>query len=117
MERADLIRINGPIFTSTGRAIGAAAAKDVRVLVVGNPCNTNCLIAMNNAPSVPRDRWYAMTRLDENRAVSQLASGRLAGASVTGWRSGNHSARSSRFYHTKIDGNPPQVIGDEDWLN
>ncbi len=94
MERGDLIRINGPIFTSTGRAIEAAAAADVRVLVVGNPCNTNCLIAMNNAATIPRDRWYAMTRLDENRAVSQLAikAGRPV-ASVTGmaiW--GNHSA-------------------------
>jgi malate dehydrogenase len=120
MERADLIRINGPIFTSTGRAIGTAAAKDVRVLVVGNPCNTNCLIAMNNAPNVPRDRWYAMTRLDENRAVSQLAikAGRPV-ASVTGmaiW--GNHSATQyPDFYHTKIDGKPAtQVIADENWL-
>src|SRR5688572_24818644 len=73
MERADLIRVNGPIFTSTGKAIQAAAADDVRVLVVGNPCNTNCLIAMSHAPDVPRDRWYAMTRLDQNRAVTQLA--------------------------------------------
>jgi malate dehydrogenase len=120
MERADLIRINGPIFTSTGRAIEKAAAKDVRVLVVGNPCNTNCLIAMNNAPSVPRDRWYAMTRLDENRAVSQLAikAGRPV-SSVTGlaiW--GNHSATQfPDFYHAKIDGMPTsQVIRDENWL-
>jgi len=120
MERADLIRINGPIFTSTGRAVQAAAAKDVKVLVVGNPCNTNCLIAMNNAPSVPRDRWYAMTRLDENRAVSQLAlkSGRpvssVAGLAI--W--GNHSATQyPDFYHAKIDGKPAaQVIGDENWL-
>ncbi len=120
MERADLIRINGPIFTSTGRAIESAAASDVRVLVVGNPCNTNCLIAMNNAPNVPRDRWYAMTRLDENRAVSQLAikAGRPI-ASVTGmaiW--GNHSATQyPDFYHAKIDGKPAtQVVGDENWL-
>jgi malate dehydrogenase len=120
MERGDLIRINGPIFTSTGRAVESAAAKDVKVLVVGNPCNTNCLIAMNNAPSVPRDRWYAMTRLDENRAVSQLAlkSGRPV-ASVTGlaiW--GNHSATQyADFYHAKIDGKPAsQVIADESWL-
>jgi malate dehydrogenase len=88
--------------------------------VVGNPCNTNCLIAMNNAPSVPRDRWYAMTRLDENRAVSQLAikAGRPV-ASVTGmaiW--GNHSATQfPDFYHAKIDGMPTsQVIRDESWL-
>jgi malate dehydrogenase len=120
MERGDLIRINGPIFTSTGRAIESAASSDVRVLVVGNPCNTNCLIAMNNAPRVPRDRWYAMTRLDENRAVSQLAqkAGRPV-ASVTGmaiW--GNHSATQfPDFYHTKIDGKSAlQAIGDENWL-
>src|SRR5258706_7412251 len=73
MERKDLLGINGKIFIGQGRAIQANAARDVRVLVVGNPCNTNCFIAMNNAPDVPRDRWYAMTRLDENRAVSQLA--------------------------------------------
>jgi len=120
MERGDLIRVNGPIFTNTGKAIQAAAASDVRVVVIGNPCNTNCLIAMNNAPSVPRDRWYAMTRLDENRAVSQLAlkSGRPV-ASVTGmaiW--GNHSATQyPDFYHTQIDGKPAtQVIADENWL-
>ncbi|HLJ10288.1 MAG TPA: malate dehydrogenase [Planctomycetaceae bacterium] len=120
MERGDLIRVNGPIFTSTGRAIESAAAGDVRVLVVGNPCNTNCLIAMNNAKNVPRERWYAMTRLDENRAVSQLAikAGRPV-ASVTGmaiW--GNHSATQfPDFYHTKIDEKPAvQAIGDENWL-
>ena len=119
MERGDLIRINGPIFTSTGKAIEAAAASDVRVLVVGNPCNTNCLIAMNNAPSVPRDRWFAMTRLDENRAVSQLAlkAGRPI-ASVSGmaiW--GNHSATQfPDFYHAKVDGKPAAQAVDENWL-
>ena len=119
MERADLIRINGPIFTSTGRAVEEVAARDVRVLVVGNPCNTNCLIAMNNAPSVPRDRWYAMTRLDENRAVSQLAlkAGRPI-SSVTGtaiW--GNHSATQyPDFYHAKIDGKAAVQVLDENWL-
>ncbi len=119
MERGDLIRINGPIFTSTGRAVEAAAARDVRVLVVGNPCNTNCLIAMNNAPSIPRERWYAMTRLDENRAVSQLAlkAGRPV-SSVTGmaiW--GNHSATQyPDFYHAKIDGKPAMQVVDENWL-
>lgn len=120
MERADLIRVNGPIFTSTGQAIAAAGADDVRVLVIGNPCNTNCLIAMANAPDVPRDRWYAMTRLDQNRAVSQLA-GR-AGAAVeavsnmTIW--GNHSATQyPDFYHATIGGEPAiEVIGDEGWL-
>lgn len=120
MERADLIRINGPIFTNTGKAIGSSAAKDVRVLVVGNPCNTNCLIAMSNAPSVPRDRWYAMTMLDENRAVSQLAikAGRPV-SSVSGlaiW--GNHSATQyPDFYNAKIDGRPvTDAIADENWL-
>ncbi len=120
MERADLIRINGPIFTSTGRAIETAAASNVRVLVVGNPCNTNCLIAMNNAPQVPRDRWFAMTRLDENRAVSQLAqkAGRPVTA-VTGlaiW--GNHSATQfPDYFHARIDGRPAaEVIGNDSWL-
>src|SRR6185295_17467922 len=73
MERSDLLKINGKIFTSQGKAINDNAAQDVRVLVVGNPCNTNCLIAMNNAPDVPNDRFYAMTTLDELRARSQLA--------------------------------------------
>lgn len=120
MERADLIRINGPIFTSTGKAIAAAAAEDVRVLVVGNPCNTNCLIAMKNAPRVPSDRWFAMTRLDENRAVSQLAikSGRPVSAVTKLAIWGNHSATQfPDFYHAQIDGKPvTQVITDENWL-
>src|ERR1041385_6454891 len=73
MERKDLLGINGKIFIGQGRAIEKNAAKDIRVLVVGNPCNTNCLIAMSNAPGVPRDRWFAMTKLDENRAKTQLA--------------------------------------------
>src|SRR5271168_5032927 len=73
MERKDLLGINGRIFVGQGQEIARQAASDVRILVVGNPCNTNCLIAMNNAPQVPRDRWFAMTRLDENRAKSQLA--------------------------------------------
>ena len=72
MERKDLLGLNGRIFTGQGKAIQKNGAADVRVLVVGNPCNTNCLIAMNNAPEIPRDRWFAMTRLDENRAKSQL---------------------------------------------
>ncbi|MDC0307666.1 MAG: malate dehydrogenase [Planctomycetaceae bacterium] len=120
MERGDLIKINGPIFTSTGKAIEAAAADDVRVLVIGNPCNTNCLIAMNNAPKVPSDRWYAMTMLDENRAVSQLAqkSGQPVAAvkKMAIW--GNHSATQyPDFYNTEIEGKPaPDVIGDEAWL-
>jgi malate dehydrogenase len=120
MERADLIRINGPIFTSTCKASNAATAKDVRVVVVGNPCNTNCLIAMSNAPDVPRDRWYAMTRLDQNRAVSMLAqkSGQHVSdvQNLTIW--GNHSATQyPDFYNTKIGGKPAaEVIGDEAWL-
>jgi malate dehydrogenase len=73
MERKDLLGINGKIFTSQGEAIARNAASDIRVLVVGNPCNTNCLIAMSNAKGVPADRWFAMTRLDENRAKAQLA--------------------------------------------
>jgi len=120
MERSDLIRVNGPIFTNTGKAVQAAAAKDVRVVVVGNPCNTNCLIAMHHAPDVPRDRWYAMTRLDENRAVSQLAkkANRPVAAvqNVGIW--GNHSATQyPDFYHATIDGRPAtSVITDENWL-
>jgi malate dehydrogenase len=120
MERGDLIKINGPIFTSTGKAIEAAAADDVRVLVIGNPCNTNCLIAMNNAPKVPKDRWYAMTMLDENRAVSQLAqkSGQPVAAvkKMAIW--GNHSATQyPDFYNAEIDGKPAaDVIGDEEYL-
>lgn len=120
MERGDLIRVNGPIFTNTGKAIQAAAADDVRVLVVGNPCNTNCLIAMHNAPDVPRDRWFAMTRLDQNRAMSQLAqkSGRPVAEvqNMNIW--GNHSATQfPDFFHATIGGKPaPEVIGDDDWL-
>lgn len=120
MERGDLIRVNGPIFTSTGKAIQAAAADDVRVLVVGNPCNTNCLIAMHNAPDIPRDRWFAMMRLDQNRAVSQLAqkSGQPVSAisNMTIW--GNHSATQyPDFYNAKINGQPASsVITDENWL-
>jgi malate dehydrogenase len=120
MERNDLIRENGPIFVAQGKAIEKGAASDVRVLVVGNPCNTNCLIAMRNAPGVPRDRWFAMTRLDHNRAAAQLA--RKAGrpvASVTNvtiW--GNHSSTQfPDFRHARIDGKPAAgVIGDRAWL-
>ena len=120
MERKDLLGINGKIFTGQGQAIAKNAAKDVRVLVIGNPCNTNCLIAMNNAKSVPRDRWFAMTRLDENRAKAQLA--QKAGVEVTDvsnvtiW--GNHSATQyPDFYNAKIKGkSAAEVIGDEAWL-
>ena len=120
MERKDLLGINGKIFTGQGRAIEKNAASDARVLVVGNPCNTNSLIAMNNAKSVPSDRWFAMTRLDENRAKTQLAL--RAGVDVTQvsnlaiW--GNHSATQyPDFFNAKIGGKPaPEVIGDEAWL-
>jgi malate dehydrogenase len=120
MERGDLIRVNGPIFTSTGKAIQAAAAKDVRVVVVGNPCNTNCLIAMHNAPDVPRDRWFAMTMLDQNRAKSQLA--QKAGKPVSSVKNvaiwGNHSATQyPDYFHATIDGKPAQeVIKNDSWL-
>lgn len=120
MERGDLIRINGPIFTNTGKAIQKVAASDVRVLVVGNPCNTNCLIAMRNAPDVPSDRWFAMTRLDENRAVSQLAhKAGVPNADVQHlgiW--GNHSATQyPDFYNAKISGKPAvDVIQNDEWL-
>ena len=105
MERGDLLGINGKIFTGQGQAIQANAASDARVLVVGNPCNTNCLIAMNNAPDVPRDRWFAMTRLDENRAAAQLAAKANRQVSevsnVTIW--GNHSATQyPDYYNSRI---------------
>jgi malate dehydrogenase len=120
MERKDLLGINGKIFTGQGQAIAKNAAEDVRVLVIGNPCNTNCLIAMNNAKSVPRDRWFAMTRLDENRAKAQLA--QKAGvditevSNVTIW--GNHSATQyPDAYNAKINGrSAAATIGDEAWL-
>jgi len=120
MERGDLLGINGKVFTGQGKAIAANAAADVRVLVVGNPCNTNCLIAMNNAEGIPNDRFFAMTMLDENRAKTQLA--QKAGVDVTEvtnmtiW--GNHSATQyPDFYSAKIGGkSAAEVIGDEAWL-
>jgi malate dehydrogenase len=120
MERRDLLSINGKIFTGQGRAIQENAASDVRVLVVGNPCNTNCLIARRNAPDVPADRWFAMTRLDENRAKTQLAL--KAGVPVaqvdrvTIW--GNHSATQfPDFTNARIEGKPAtEVISDRLWL-
>src|SRR3978361_645911 len=120
MERGDLLNVNGGIFKPQGQAINSHAADDVRVLVVGNPCNTNCLIARSHAPDVPADRWFAMTRLDENRAKAQLA--QKAGvlvkdvSNVAIW--GNHSApQFPDFAHAKISGKPAtDVIGDADWL-
>ncbi|MDB6070352.1 MAG: malate dehydrogenase, partial [Verrucomicrobiales bacterium] len=109
MERGDLLNINGKIFIGQGQAIEKNAAPDVRILVVGNPCNTNCLIAMNNAKGIPANRWFAMTRLDENRAKSQLAA--KAGVPVSAvtntaiW--GNHSATQfPDFINAKINGQP-----------
>jgi len=120
MERGDLLEVNGGIFRPQGAAIAANAASDVRVLVVGNPCNTNCLIARSSAPEVPSDRWFAMTRLDENRAKIQLA--KKAGVPVATvsnlaiW--GNHSATQfPDFAHARVEGRPvPDVIADVDWL-
>ena len=120
MERSDLLRVNGQIFTEQGRALDANAADDVAVFVVGNPANTNCLIAMNNAPRIDKDRFFAMTTLDELRARAQLA--RKAGATVTDvtkvaiW--GNHSTTQyPDFAHALIGGRPAQdVIGDRNWL-
>ncbi len=120
MVRADLIAANGPIFVDQGKAINDHAADDVRVVVVANPCNSNCLVAKANAPDVPADRWFAMTRLDENRAKSQLAD--KAGVDVTEvtnvgiW--GNHSATQfPNFEHAKIGGKPAEeVINDREWL-
>src|SRR5580698_8810972 len=111
MERKDLLGINGKIFIGQGQAIQKNAASDVRIHVVGNPCNTNCLIAMNNAKDVPADRFFAMTRLDENRAKAQLA--KKAGVDITAvsnmtiW--GNHSA-------TQYPDFTNDVIKDEAWL-
>ncbi len=120
MERNDLIKENGPIFTGQGRAINDHASSDVRVAVVGNPCNTNALIAMHSAPDVPRERFSAMTRLDQNRAQAQLAA--KAGVHTTavthGLIWGNHSATQvPDFVNTKIDGrSAADVITDEAWL-
>ena len=120
MERGDLLSINGGIFGPQGKAINDKSASDVRILVVGNPCNTNCLIARSNAPDIPEDRWFAMTRLDENRAKTQLA--KKAGLPVsvvtnmTIW--GNHSATQyPDARNARIAGMSPfDVITDHGWL-
>ncbi len=120
MSRADLIRANSPIFTGQGQAINAAAGPNVRVLVVANPCNTNCLIARSHAPKVPSNRWFAMTRLDQNRAASLLA--KKAGVPVSSvscmtiW--GNHSDTQYPDYkNAKIDGKPAtELIPDASWF-
>ena len=120
MERNDLLEINGKIFVGQGKAINDNAGENVRIITVGNPCNTNALIAMNNAPKIDADRWFAMTALDENRAKSQLA--QKAGvltrevSNVAIW--GNHSATQyPDFYNALIQGQPAtDVITDHEWL-
>src|SRR6266705_1743384 len=120
MERKDLLRINGKIFVGQGKALAANAAKDVRILVVGNPCNTNCLVAYHNGRDIPRERWSAMTRLDHNRARNALA--KKAGVAnedvtqVTIW--GNHSnTQYPDFTNARIKGRPAtEVITDRNWL-
>lgn len=120
MERKDLLEKNGEIFAAQGEAINENAANDICVFVVGNPCNTNCLIALNHAPDIPKDRFYAMTRLDQNRAISQLAL--KAEAEVTAVKNmviwGNHSSTQyPDFYHATINGKPASdVICDTKWL-
>ena len=120
MERGDLLSANGGIFRPQGKAINDHAADDIRVLVVGNPANTNALIAKSNAPDVPADRFTAMTRLDHNRAIAQLA--KKTGAAVTEisnltiW--GNHSAtQSPDIFHAKVGGkNAAELVNDQAWL-
>ena len=120
MERSDLLKINGGIFTQQGQAINNYASEDVRVFVVGNPCNTNALIAKHHAKDIPADRFYAMTSLDELRARTQLA--KKAGVDISAisqmtiW--GNHSSTQfPDFYHAKINGlGAADVINDEVWL-
>jgi malate dehydrogenase len=119
MERKDLLEANGAIFTVQGKALAAGAADDVRVLVVGNPANTNCLIAMNNAGSVPRERFTAMTRLDHNRAKAQLATKTgvqvAAVTNMTIW--GNHSATQyPDVYNARVDGKPASDLVEPAWI-
>lgn len=120
MERKELLGINGKIFVGQGKALAANAAKDVRILVVGNPCNTNCYTAYNNGRDIPADRWSAMTRLDHNRARSALAKKAGVGnehvTQVTIW--GNHSnTQYPDFTNAKIKGRPAtEVITDREWL-
>jgi len=120
MERKDLLGINGKIFVGQGKALAARAAKEVRILVVGNPCNTNCLVAYHNGRDIPADRWTAMTRLDHNRARNALAKKAGVGddevTCVTIW--GNHSnTQYPDFTNARIKGRPvPEVITDRQWL-
>ena len=119
MERSDLLEANGGIFKPQGRALNDHAADDVKILVVGNPANTNCLIAQRNAPDIPRERFTSMMRLDHNRAVAQLATKAGAAVSeitcVTVW--GNHSTTQyPDILHAKISGRPAaEVVNDQQW--
>jgi malate dehydrogenase len=120
MERSDLLEANGGIFKPQGKALNDHAASDIKVLVVGNPANTNCLIAQSNAPDIPRERFTAMMRLDHNRAIAQLA--KKAGVPVTEvtnmtvW--GNHSpTQYPDVTHAKVSGrNAAEVVNDQDWV-
>lgn len=120
MERSDLLKINGGIFTTQGKAINNNADKNCKVFVVGNPCNTNCLIAMNHAPNIPKENFFAMTMLDENRARTQLA--QKAGVDINDVKNltiwGNHSATQyPDFSNAKIKGKPvSDSIKDSEWL-
>ena len=120
MERKDLLEANGAIFTVQGRAINDNAADDVKVAVIGNPANTNCLIAMNNAPDVPHDRFTAMTRLDHNRAIAQLAHKTDVAVTditrMTIW--GNHSATQyPDLFHCEVNGRSAAAVVDDDaWI-
>ncbi|MFL6101198.1 MAG: malate dehydrogenase [Actinomycetales bacterium] len=120
MERGDLLSANGAIFTVQGKALSAHAADDVRILVVGNPANTNCLIAMNNARDIPRERFTAMTRLDHNRAIGQLANKTASPVSdishMTIW--GNHSATQyPDLFHAEVSGRiAADVVDDQAWI-
>ncbi|MDT5369800.1 MAG: malate dehydrogenase [Mycobacterium sp.] len=120
MERSDLLEANGAIFTAQGKALNQVAAEDIRVGVTGNPANTNALIAMTNAPDIPRERFSALTRLDHNRAISQLA--RKTGAEVTDIKKmtiwGNHSATQyPDVFHAEVGGkNAAEVVNDQAWI-
>ncbi|PKQ22741.1 MAG: malate dehydrogenase [Actinobacteria bacterium HGW-Actinobacteria-5] len=120
MERADLLSANGAIFTAQGKALNEVAASDIKVLITGNPANTNALIAMSNAPDIPNNRFNALTRLDHNRAITQVA--QKAGVPVTSVKHmtiwGNHSASQyPDLFHAEIDGrNAAEVINDQAWL-
>ncbi|HEY2651736.1 MAG TPA: malate dehydrogenase [Solirubrobacteraceae bacterium] len=120
MERSDLLEANGGIFKPQGQALNAHAADDIRVLVVGNPANTNCLIAQSNAPDIARERFTAMTRLDHNRSIGQLANKTQVAVrditNMTVW--GNHSATQyPDIFHAKVGGrNAAEVVDDQDWI-